>query len=93
MGTKLYIGNLSYEINEDELRELFSEQGEITSISIVADPYTGRSRGFAFVETADEETAEAVIEALNDLPLKGRNLRVALATPIKQQPLSLETED
>ena len=73
MAQKLYVGNLSFQSTEDELRDLFSQHGEVTSVRLISDRDTGRSRGFAFVEM---ENANAAIEALNGYELGGRNLRV-----------------
>ena len=73
MAQKLYVGNLSFQSTEDELRDLFSQYGEVTSVRLISDRDTGRSRGFAFVEM---ENANAAIEALNGYELGGRNLRV-----------------
>ena len=65
MSSNLYVGNLSYDTTEDTLRTLFAEFGEIDSVSLITDRYTGRSRGFAFVEMAPEDSAQAAISALN----------------------------
>ena len=73
MAQKLYVGNLSFQSTEDELRDLFSQYGEVQSVRLISDRDTGRSRGFAFVEM---ENANAAIEALNGYELGGRNLRV-----------------
>ena len=81
MATKLYVGNLSYQTQEEDLRSLFAQYGEITSLNIVMDRDTGRSRGFGFVEYADDEQARAAESALNGAELDGRNLRVNEARP------------
>jgi len=78
---KIYVGNLPYSTTEDELRELFSEHGEVTSASLVMDRETGRPRGFGFVEMSDDAQANAAIEALNGKDLGGRDLTVNEARP------------
>lgn len=78
---KLYVGNLSFSTSEQQLRELFSEHGEVTSASLVMDRDTGRPRGFGFVEFADDAQARAAIEALNGQNVDGRDLTVNEAKP------------
>ena len=78
---KLYVGNLSFNVNEDELTELFSQAGSVQSASIVTDRDTGRSRGFGFVEMGSKEEGEAAIAQLNGTDLDGRNLTVNEARP------------
>jgi RNA recognition motif-containing protein len=81
MGTKLYVGNLSFKVNSDLLHELFSEFGEVRSAEVVQDRETGRSRGFGFVEMVEAADAKAAIEALHDKPHEGRPLIVNEARP------------
>ena len=81
MATNLYVGNLSYDTTEDGLRTLFAEHGEVESVRLITDRYTGRSKGFAFVEMTAEEGAEAAIEALNGKAVDGREVRVEKAKP------------
>ncbi|MCB9846257.1 MAG: RNA-binding protein [Phycisphaeraceae bacterium] len=81
MVVKLYVGNLSFNTSEDELRDLFSQHGEVTSAALVMDRETGRPRGFGFVEFADAEQAKAAIEALNGANIGGRSLTVNEARP------------
>ena len=81
MATKLYVGNLSYHTTEDTMRSLFAEYGEIVSVNVIIDRYTGRSKGFAFVEMATEETALAAIDALNGKSVDEREIRVEKAKP------------
>ena len=77
MGTKLYVGNLNYNTNEASLRDLFSANGrEVTSVSIIMDRETGRSRGFAFVEMATPEFAQQAMQELDGAELDGRSLRI-----------------
>ena len=81
MGTKLYVGNLSFRTTGDELRDLFSQAGEVESASVIEDRETGRSRGFGFVEMVTPEGAAAAIEQFNGKDLGGRNLTVNEARP------------
>jgi RNA recognition motif-containing protein len=83
MTKKVYIGNLNYDTTEDKLRELFQAHGEVISVNVITDRYTGRPRGFAFVEMATEEAAAAAIAALNEQVVDGRQLKVAKARPRK----------
>lgn len=77
MGTKLYVGNLNYNTNEERLRQAFSANGrEVTSVSIIMDRETGRPRGFAFVEMATPEAAQAAMQELDGTDLDGRTLRI-----------------
>jgi RNA recognition motif-containing protein len=81
MTTNLYVGNLSYDTTEDTLRTLFGEFGEVESARVITDRYTGRSKGFAFVEMSAEDAAQAAIDALNGKSVDGRDLRVDKAKP------------
>ncbi|GJM19495.1 MAG: hypothetical protein DHS20C14_17080 [Phycisphaeraceae bacterium] len=78
---KLYVGNLSYDATESELRDLFGQHGEVTSVTLVMDRETGRPRGFGFVEFADAEAARKAIEAVNGQEVGGRTLNVNEARP------------
>ena len=78
---KIYVGNLSYEVNESDLRQAFEEHGEVTSVSIITDRYTNRPKGFGFVEMTNDEEGKAAITALNETELKGRQMRVDEARP------------
>lgn len=78
---KLYVGNLSWGISDDSLRAAFAEFGEVTSAQVAMDRMTGRSRGFAFVEFATEESAAAAVAGLDGRELDGRELRVNIAMP------------
>ena len=75
----IYVGNLSYNVNEEDLKKLFEKFGELTSCNIIKDRYTDRSKGFAFVEIAEKEAAEKAITELNGFELKGRNIKVSQA--------------
>ena len=79
MSYQIYVGNISYGVREDTLRELFEQYGEVTSVKIVKDRMTGRSRGFGFVEMSDRDESEKAIEALNGTEVDGRNIRVNVA--------------
>ena len=79
MTAKLFVGNLSWSATEDELKQLFSEAGEAVSVRIVTDPYTGRSKGFGFVEMADEQACNTAIEKFDNFELQGRPIRVSRA--------------
>lgn len=81
MAEKLYVGNLSYSTTEDTLRTLFAEFGEIESVNVVADRYTGRARGFAFVEMATADGAGQAIDSLNGRMVDEREIRVEKAKP------------
>jgi RNA recognition motif-containing protein len=76
MAQKLYVGNLPFSATEEELRSLFSQYGEVHSVSVISDRETGRPRGFGFVEM---ESADEAIKALDGQPFGGRNLRVNIA--------------
>jgi RNA recognition motif-containing protein len=78
---KLYVGNLSYSATEATLRTLFAEFGEVESVSMITDRDTGRPKGFAFVEVATEEAAQAAISALNGKMVDNREIRVDRANP------------
>ncbi len=78
-GRKLYVGNLSFELTEPELAELFSEAGTCESVAIITDRATGRSRGFAFVEMQTAEEASRAIELFHGREVKGRPLSVSVA--------------
>lgn len=77
----IYVGNLSYGTTDDDLRAAFAAYGTVTSARVITDRDTGRSRGFGFVEMADQGEARAAIEALNQTELQGRQLRINEARP------------
>lgn len=76
---KIFVGNLSWKATEETLRSLFEAYGAVISIKIVTDQYTGKSKGFAFVEMESAEAAKAAIDGLNDKPVLDRNIRVSAA--------------
>ena len=81
MSCKLYVGNLPYETNENDLEELFASAGQVASVNIMRDRETGRARGFAFVEMANEADAQNAIAQLNEHAFGGRTLTVNEARP------------
>jgi RNA recognition motif-containing protein len=81
MATNIYVGNLNYDTTEDALRGLFAEYGEVQSVKVITDRYTGRSKGFGFVEMATEEAAQEAISALNGKSVDSREIRVDKAKP------------
>ena len=76
MGKKLFVGNLNFKTNDDDLRELFGQAGAVESATVMMDRATGRSRGFGFVEMATEEEAQKAIQQFNGYDFQGRNLNV-----------------
>jgi RNA recognition motif-containing protein len=79
MGTRIFVGNLPFSATEDQLHQLFSPHGEVSSVSIVKDKFTERSRGFAFVEMASAESATAAISALSNHSMDNRTLTINVA--------------
>ncbi|MDD4062289.1 MAG: RNA-binding protein [Candidatus Pacebacteria bacterium] len=82
MAKKLYIGNLSYETNADRLKEVFSEAGAVETASVITDKFSGRSRGFGFVEMTNDEDAQKAIDMFNEKEIDGRKLIVNEAKPM-----------
>lgn len=81
MGKKLYVGNLGYNIEKNDLEQMFSAHGTVTSVQVITDRDSGRSKGFGFVEMGSESEAQAAIEALNGKSIDGRSLTVNEARP------------
>ena len=81
MNTKLYVGNLSFDVIENDLQDLFSQHGPVTEVNLMQDRATGKARGFGFVTMATEDGATAAIQALNGKDWKGRALTVNEARP------------
>ena len=77
----IYLGNIAWSMTEDDVEALFAEFGAVSSVKIITDKYSGRSRGFGFVEMDDDAAAQKAIDALNDSEHEGRNLRVNQARP------------
>lgn len=86
MSKKLYVGNLAYRTTEEQLRELFSQAGELVSVMLVTDRETGRPRGFGFVEMATDEGAQDAIRRFNGYTLDNRQLTVNEARPREERP-------
>ncbi|BAP58003.1 MAG: RNA-binding protein [Thioploca sp.] len=82
----IYVGNLSYNLSKEDLKTLFSEYGEVSEVNLITDKYSGKSKGFAFVEMPKQSEAEAAIKALNESPIKGRNIKVNQARPRNERP-------
>ena len=78
---KIYVGNMSYEVTEAELKQAFEGLGQVESVKIINDKYSGRSKGFGFVEMPAKAEAQSAIEGLNGKDLKGRSLKVNEARP------------
>ena len=76
MAKKIYVGNMNYNTSEDTLRQLFAQYGEVVSVNVITDRYTGRAKGFGFVEMASEDAARAAMTALNGKEVDGRQLKV-----------------
>ena len=77
----MYVSNLGFQVSDEELKTLFNKFGEVTSAKVVMDRETGRSRGFGFVEMANQAGAEAAIKALNGYDLQGRQIAVSISQP------------
>ena len=82
----IYVGNLAYSVTEDELRDAFAAYGDISSVSLITDKFSGQSKGFGFVEMTNNSEADAAIKALNETSLKGRNIKVNQAKPRGDRP-------
>jgi len=77
----IYVGNLSFEVTEDNLRSAFEDFGSVDSVRLITDKYTGRSKGFAFVEMTDDSEAKTAMSELNDKEFMGRTIKVNEARP------------
>jgi len=85
MSAKLFVGNLSFQATEEDLRELFAQAGNVETVRIITDQFTGRPRGFGFVEMATKEEAQKAVEQLNGRLFRDRNLVVDEARPQPQR--------
>ena len=83
MGSKLYVGNLSYDTTEDQIKELMSKSGSVDSVSLIMDKFSGRSKGFAFVEMENDEAAKKATTEANGVEIDGRAIIVNEARPPK----------
>ena len=81
----LYVGNLPYSATDDQLKELFGQHGTVNSASVIIDRFSGRSRGFGFVEMGSEEEASKALEATNGYEMDGRALKVSIARPREEK--------
>ena len=86
MGRKLFVGNLSFQTDESEIRDLFASAGTVDSVKVMRDGATGRARGFAFVEMSTDEEAQHAISSFNGSQLGGRTLTVNEARPREERP-------
>jgi len=86
MGTKLYVGNLSFNTTENELQELFAQAGTVQEVTLMQDKFTGKSRGFAFVTMSSDEDAQNAISKFNGQTVEGRALTVNEARPREPRP-------
>jgi RNA recognition motif-containing protein len=86
MGTKLYVGNLSFNTTENELQELFAQAGTVQEVTLMQDKFTGKSRGFAFVTMGSEQEAQNAITQFNGKNVEGRSLTVNEARPREPRP-------
>lgn len=82
----IFIAGLNYNMSEAELGELFAEYGEVVSVKIIMDRETGRSKGYGFVEMADDEAGDKAIAALNEVDMDGKTLSVSVARPREERP-------
>jgi cold-inducible RNA-binding protein len=85
MIVNIYVGNLSFDTTEDDLRDAFAAYGEVASVAVIKDKFSGQSRGFAFVEMAGKPEANAAMQALNGSNLNGRTLTVNEAKPREER--------
>ena len=81
----IFVGNLSYDLREDELEQLFTEFGEVSSAKVITDKFTGRSKGFGFVEMPNDDDASKAIESLDGKEIGRRNIKVNKALPPKKR--------
>lgn len=82
----IYVGNLPYDLNEEAIKAMFAEFGEVTSVTLINDRESGRPKGFGFVEMADDSAGQAAISALNGKEIGGRTVRVDKAEPRTERP-------
>ena len=82
----IYVSNLGFNVQDEDLREYFEEYGEVTSAKVITDKFTNRSRGFGFVEMSDNAAAEKAIKELNGAVVEGRSISVTVARPREERP-------
>jgi len=85
LNNKVYVGNLSYNLTSEQLGQVFAEAGEVTEATVITDKYSGRSKGFGFVEFASDADAQKAIEMFNDKEIEGRKLVVNIARPREER--------
>lgn len=86
MGLKLFVGNLSFDMSEEDLKDLFSQAGSVQSATIIKDRMSGRSKGFAFVEMSSDEEAQTAVDQFNGKEVGGRAIVVNEARPMEKRP-------
>lgn len=84
--TRLFVGNLSYQTGENDLQDYFAQAGSVTSVNLMMDKITGKSRGFAFVEFSSAEEANKAVEEFHNKEFQGRSLTVNIARPREERP-------
>jgi RNA recognition motif-containing protein len=84
----IYVSNLSFKVEDEDLKEFFEDYGEVTSAKVITDKFTNRSRGFGFVEMSDDEAAQKAISELNGATVDGRAISVSVAKPREEKPRS-----
>ena len=82
----IYVSNLSFNVQDEDLKDFFAEYGEVSSAKVITDKFTGKSRGFGFVEMSDDEAAKKAIAELDQATVEGRNIRVMEAKPKEDKP-------
>ena len=82
----IYVSNLSFNVNDEDLREFFADYGEVSSAKVITDKFTGKSRGFGFVEMPDQEAAQKAIAELDQATVENRTIRVMEAKPKEDRP-------
>ena len=85
MSKQIYAGNLSYQMTDETLRDLFSQHGEVSSVKIIRYPDSGKSKGFGFIEMTNDDEADNAIQKLNGTDVLGRSIRVNVARPRKNE--------
>src|SRR6266508_5791331 len=86
MAARLFVGNLSFEVLENELQELFAQAGTVVSVNVMQDKVTGKGRGFGFVEMSSDQEAQKAVEMFHNKEFQGRNLTVNVARPKEDRP-------
>jgi RNA recognition motif-containing protein len=82
----IYVSNLSFAVQDEDLRSYFAEYGEVTSAKVIMDKFTNRSKGFGFVEMSDDTAAQKAIQELDGATVDGRSIRVSIAKPREERP-------